>query len=932
MLGRLLLFWIWLTWAAAADPWWVASLGMPADSDIQTAWNNRQPTLSQEVGESLTVSDLQLRKLHDPRISDPVQASAVVACLSVQCQQSPTTRYGFCRLNSMGKGWNFGSFQWTNPERVTRQGPFPVEPAFASAQERDDYLTHLFPGCRPGFPGQSSLPDWTLVVGAGALGAAAVTTIARRQLKSRQPQKKDPPRYALQLSSDSLQLASGQSAGLTITAWRIDLAAGPVAAPEAFISIQAPAGLQAQPAQGQGSLTCQVLLTGQQKPLPLQVTAVAGPARTSAQVQVTLTPPQLVLSAWVRGQASQDVVYRQGWDFAEITVYFHPPGQPDQPMDPGFAVHSGNTTLRADPPALELQEVFQQGPGQFSLRVNPLDLETYLGPDLADRDGLIQVSLKVSPGDGQTHTAAVGYRVRPQLEIILQGWPDPRQRFYRNLTLEGLELVTDGEDQLQLALACCRSDKPGTREIGLIQLVRPEWWTWEWKLQGEALAGFDWLPPQNLEEGGQLLTFLTPKPLLDAPERRSQELILHLQVQTSTRAPANYLNQPLRRDQPLKPRFLDLRCWLVPGLKRATSEAWCLLFLHGDSSQTLADSKLRLEIETRGTARLDPPINQARTGPDGSCQFVLTYTGLDWSNYDQAVFQLNFKVESPNQQESPPLKLCLEVAANLSRLLQDLMAAEGQLQLTNPCFGNGTYLQSLQTVSAAGLALLHLVPALRGPLWNVSIALSGHDTNQPQDRFYRLFVCSELRNRICKWLCSRRHYRAGSPDLISLVSSMNAIEFENYRLGFIHAWSGIFLSGMEPMQDPRGLDPWWEQHWRDEQYLDPNGLYSNERERRFLFRWRYWLTASGRGAQVVLRTMLAGLGISVAPGLDLISEILTRQLEGVELDTGPDYRYDPSVGYRYYQPEEGISESHALFGYLPRQRFLEDWREQHPNP
>ena len=57
-----------------------------------------------------------------------------------------------------------------------------------------------------------------------------------------------------------------------------------------------------------------------------------------------------------------------------------------------------------------------------------------------------------------------------------------------------------------------------------------------------------------------------------------------------------------------------------------------------------------------------------------------------------------------------------------------------------------------------------------------------------------------------------------------------------------------------------------------------------------------------------------------------------RQLEGVELDTGPDYRYDPSVGYRYYQPEEGISESHALFGYLPRQRFLEDWREQHPNP
>ncbi|MBN1317462.1 MAG: hypothetical protein JXA42_18415, partial [Anaerolineales bacterium] len=112
--------------------------------------------------------------------------------------------------------------------------------------------------------------SWIVVVGGiAAVGAAALAAIAAagvgaaviiRRGKNKAPQKQSPPsKYILQLSEKTLQVLVGQSAPLTIQAWRITPDGGTVPAPEAAIQISlphSPAGLVVTPAAGQGTLVC----------------------------------------------------------------------------------------------------------------------------------------------------------------------------------------------------------------------------------------------------------------------------------------------------------------------------------------------------------------------------------------------------------------------------------------------------------------------------------------------------------------------------------------------------------------------------------------------------------------------------------------------------------------------------------------------------
>lgn len=947
-----------------ADSWWAPKLGMPTDADINKAWQAGLPILQQEFGrsgESYSISDLQFKKWHDPKVSDPVQASAVVATLTLTHTYpldgggtKTDVLYGFCRLNSIGSVWNFGSFNWTNPLIVTYQGPFPIEKNFGSAKERDDYLANVyFKGCLPGFPGEETAPPWTTVAGgmAEVIAAAAAIAAVLKKISKSSPKNdpEPPPRYILQLSTREVQVGVNQPGTLKVTAWRVDPSGTPLAAPEAAIQIMVPttpAGISITPTTGQGELRCSISIAAQptaSAPITISVIASSNGVQTTATVTVSVGLQELVLGAWVNGQKNQDVVFLNnsagaGWNFADIIAYFHTPGEPDKPVMPSFKYGFPSPPIQVDPPVLGVADSNEDHPGYFRIKVGlAADLEQYLGQDLADRDGIINVTVTAANRDtGQPFTATVAYRIRPQLELFAHGWVDPKQHIYKNLNLDGLEFVADGDDQLGVAIACCRTDKPGIREIGQVDLVIPDWWTWDWKLQGDAQPGFDYLQPKDIPEGGHELTVFSQKPLLFTNDRANKKLVLHLEADLANSAPPNYLPKHLTLDKDLKARYPDLRLWAIPGKQRGTSEVWMYVFLDRDTQQPLDAQTVRIDIDSPSSATLspagDPSMATCQTGENGSAQLDLFYAGLNWGNFREAQYTVSGTLQSKDEKLSDPVKKEIDIAGNVSKLLADIHRNRIELKLDNPCFESESFAGAVQTVAPlVAMTVFYSRPFLRGMLWNTIIAVSGHDNEAANNRFYRDYVCSSMRNRIAKWLCHRRNYQAGMPYNIERVESMNGIEFEDFCFEDVHVWEALFLAGMEPLDDPRGLDPWWQQNWQNEAYLDPDGLLSKRHERYYMLELDLWLTAIGIPSFIVLvSSLLSTLGLTIIVAIDIVVSLYMKYRAIFALNVGPDFRYDPQKGYRYTDLMEGISESRALFPYLGRDKFLKDWIEDNP--
>ena len=92
------------------------------------------------------------------------------------------------------------------------------------------------------------------------------------------------------------------------------------------------------------------------------------------------------------------------------------------------------------------------------------------------------------------------------------------------------------------------------------------------------------------------------------------------------------------------PVFPNLKLWVVPGRARGESEAWMVAYLDNDPQTAPAryHPGCKGGIPWRGKL-LTPDgeaVSSVITGPEGTEQVYLFYSGLDWSNYREAVFKV----------------------------------------------------------------------------------------------------------------------------------------------------------------------------------------------------------------------------------------------------------------------------------------------------
>jgi hypothetical protein len=664
-------------------------------------------------------------------------------------------------------------------------------------------------------------------------------------------------------------------------------------------------------------------------------------ARCSAGAQPLETPlklrlhQELELSAWVNGQKQEGVVFdrslrQPAWVFPDIITYLHFPGDPDHAVTPDFKNVFTTPPVQVDPPVLDVAGVFEHQPGQYTIKLQARsmdELERFLGKDLSERDGIIQVTVTANSDSGQSYQARVAYQIQPQFELFAHGWVDAQHRFYKDLDLTGLEFVCDAEDRLGLAVACCRTDKPGRREIGQVDLVNPSWWNWEHPLQGSAMPNFDQLPPVAIPEGGYALNILSLKPLLYTQEHAARKLTLHLEAVPTERCPANYVRTPVLMDLELKPRYPDLRLWLVPGKQRGASEAWMFLFLDQNTRQPLKEVTLRVDILSLPSSYLKfndgSGTAACQTGEDGSMQVELFYEGLNWGNMEEARYTVACAIQARNGMVSESVKTEINVSENVRRLLLHLYQNSESLKLNNPTFQEQAMLKTNMVTNYRS--------ALRGPIWNMAAFLAGRDNETKENKTFQDYVCPAMRDRIVKWLCSRRHYQPGQPDTIATIAGMNGIEFDHFCFGSLHGWEALFLSGMQPMDDPRGLDPWWKQHWQDTFFLEPDGLCSKTLERFYLLEMNSWITAVGMGALLVqFSTFFAHSGLAIKLTVDIMSALYLYYSTLSEMQNGPDSCYDPTIGYVFNESLAGKPASKQLYLYCGRNQFIKDWLDVHP--
>jgi hypothetical protein len=173
----------------------------------------------------------------------------------------------------------------------------------------------------------------------------------------------------------------------------------------------------------------------------------------------------------------------------------------------------------------------------------------------------------------------------------------------------------------------------------------------------------------------------------------------------------------------------------------------------------------------------------------------------------------------------------ININENVSKMLKDLLTDPDMAdRLNNPFYEEHTNVPNF----------------CRGALWNILMLL---DSTKP-------FVCEPMRKAIISWLEQRRNYDEptvwrDAKTKMTLMRSMNGIEFDYYAMRPAHVWAGFFLSGTDRYADYKALDPWWNQRWKDPSYASPAGLMDREGQ--------HTMVAENAAAAVVSAVALVGL-------------------------------------------------------------------------
>jgi hypothetical protein len=278
----------------------------------------------------------------------------------------------------------------------------------------------------------------------------------------------------------------------------------------------------------------------------------------------------------------------------------------------------------------------------------------------------------------------------------------------------------------------------------------------------------------------------------------------------------------------------------------------------------------------------------------GTARWILTYSGLTWSNLSGAQFQVTCNGPRDKVGNFVTASDSFDVNTNVLNMLSDLLSdSDIQAKMNNPYFKDS-----------------YLPYCLRGPVWNIYQKL---DTNRP-------YVCHQMRSDIIDYLQKRRNYRSEG-DLAERLASMrgmNGIEYEKYYVWSVHVWAGFFLSGSSS-GDYKALDPWWDQRWDDPSFNKPENLMTTYGEA-----WNLSKMTAAVGV-VVTAAVSALAAVGVAVSAVAMATLIKGLLLGLKLTVALEAAGLTNVGFSSYFDYDSLAYEDGSLPLFPQD--LNEWRE-----
>lgn len=572
-------------------------------------------------------------------------------------------------------------------------------------------------------------------------------------------------------------------------------------------------------------------------------------------------------------------------------VHVLPQAQPDQPA------------LAFSPPQASLDsELVREIPVQLA---GSDDIDQSAGSIWLERDGKVQVSLRIGQTKPlpQELKDTITYHFVPSARLVaypcdenglgepaqghtylLQAKPEAKPPSPAEasasccaISLGEGEFVADGTDRLYIAAGFRRSDwpTPSPQDKRILPYGRIEQYDVTIKVDQVPNDDFDVQLYPSTVAGLFLISVRSRKPLLagqfvrpaiSSTDQTAQpalaqrtlgavagKVTLHITGRLNE-APPSYEVESLETEIELKPRYLSGQLWVIPGRYRDSASVCLLTYLAPHPKDVLPGIKTRLtvrnlvlESKTEASPKPEDIPRLELYGPDlvqtdrmGCAQWELFYRGLTWQNLDKAVFEISGSIEDYKGNSVAADFFTIHVRENIASLLKDLFQERTGLSLTNPFFRQPEFYQQLRLFSWR--------PYLRGPLLTLladRIQASGA-AQSPETASPSLdtagFASPQIRDRVAAWLFKRRHYQPENPSQIEKLKEMNGIDFEVFHIPGVHSWIAIFPSGMQSVENPRCLDPWWSQEWEDPRYQVLEALPDMKAEQAYSLAATTWMT------------------------------------------------------------------------------------------
>jgi hypothetical protein len=738
--------------------------------------------------------------------------------------------------------------------------------------------------------------------------------------------------YVMNPSHKQFNLQVNQPVTLTVTGYRVTQD-GYQIEKGALISISLPPdlteyfSLQTTGSNGQISSIITLLKMPSASAAVLGVNGVFPQGKANTQVQLAFEAKFSISPV-----NTPKITYYQKdeqWKAPELMASFRDPVQ-NTPVKVGFYYGFMDPPLTFEPDILEVKESYSSDDGltyNFKLSVKEgINLETFFGEDLTDNDGRVTVSVVVKDDKGKEYTAKTELQVSPQLRMIAYSYNKNvktrghRESPYKGLVCDEMEFIADGVDKLPLVIFFIRSDKKvikGSEAEAVMDIVEVE------KLEWSTTESFEEpeINSENTSDGFFAYDLISSGVI--AADKNTVSGIYRLDVEARIRAggPKNYSFERDSMQFTVKPQFILLRLWVVPGYKRSTSEAIAYAKLL-PSHKPFTGLTLSLETSGGGGAALNPSDGYEKVtqiqdpAPGGKINFkmvkgtarwILTYSGLTWSNLSGAQFQVTCNGPRDKVGNFVTASDSFDVNTNVLNMLSDLLSdSDIQAKMNNPYFKDS-----------------YLPYCLRGPVWNIYQKL---DTNRP-------YVCHQMRSDIIDYLQKRRNYRSEG-DLAERLASMrgmNGIEYEKYYVWSVHVWAGFFLSGSSS-GDYKALDPWWEQRWDDPSFNKPENLMTTYGEA-----WNLSKMTAAVGV-VVTAAVSALAAVGVAVSAVAMATLIKGLLLGLKLTVALEAAGLTNVGFSSYFDYDSLAYEDGSLPLFPQdwliefiqrlnQQDLNEWRE-----